>query len=93
MEEKIRNILEERVNPLLESHNGGVYLERYEDGVAYVKMTGACRECPSAQYTVEDIIKGIVLEALPEIDDIVLDTSVSADLIDMAKKILNGEIR
>jgi Fe-S cluster biogenesis protein NfuA len=92
MEEKINAILAEKVNPLLDSHNGGAVLSRYENGVAYVKMTGACSGCPSAQYTVEDIIRSIVLEALPELGDIVLDTSVSQDLIDMAKKILNGEI-
>jgi hypothetical protein len=33
-----------------------------------------------------------VLEELPELNDIVLDMSVSRELIDMAKKILSGEI-
>lgn len=92
MEDKIKKVLEEKVNPLLADHDGGVKLVKYDGGKAYVKMTGACSSCPSAQFTVEDIIKGVVLEELPEIDDIVLDTSVSDDLIEMAKKILNKEI-
>jgi hypothetical protein len=32
------------------------------------------------------------MSELPEVKDVVLDTSVSQDLIDMAKKILNKEI-
>ncbi|MDR1573221.1 MAG: NifU family protein [Clostridiales Family XIII bacterium] len=92
MEDRIVAILTEKVNPLLEGHRGGAELARYENGVAHIKMTGACSGCPSAQYTVEDIIRSIVLQEIPELDDIVLDMSVSRELIDMAKKILNGEI-
>ena len=29
----------------------------------------------------------------PEVKDVVLDTSVSEDLLDMARKIFNGEIK
>ncbi|MDR2089914.1 MAG: NifU family protein [Clostridiales Family XIII bacterium] len=93
MEEKIKTVLTEKVNPLLEGHHGGAELAKYENGVAYVRMTGACSGCPSAQYTVEDIIRSIVLQEIPELDDIILDMSVSRELIDMAKKILSGEIK
>jgi Fe-S cluster biogenesis protein NfuA len=92
MENRIVAILTEKVNPLLEGHHGGAELAKYENGVAYIKMTGACSGCPSAQYTVEDIIRSIVMKEIPELDDIVLDMSVSRELIDMAKKILSGEI-
>jgi Fe-S cluster biogenesis protein NfuA len=92
MEDRIMTILAEKVNPLLEGHRGGAELARYENGVAHIKMTGACSGCPSAQYTVEEIIRSIVLQEIPELDDIILDMSVSRELIDMAKKILNGEI-
>ena len=92
MEEQINKILKEKVNPLLESHYGGAVLVGFENGIAKVRLTGACRSCPSAQYTTEDIIKEILMSELPEIKDVVLDTSVSQDLMDMAKKILNKEL-
>jgi len=57
-----------------------------------VRLTGACGSCPSAQYTLEDVVKTILMEELPELRDVVLDTSVSDDLIDMAKKILRKEL-
>ncbi|MDR1572514.1 MAG: NifU family protein [Clostridiales Family XIII bacterium] len=91
MEDKIRAVLSEKVSPLLKSHAGGVDFMGYEDGVVHVRMTGACRGCPSAQYTVEEIIRSIVIGELPDVRDISLDASVSPDLIDMARKILRGD--
>ena len=91
MEEKIKKVLAEKVNPLLEAHFGGVVLTAFENGIAYVKLTGSCSTCPSAQYTIEDVVKGIVLEEISEVEDVVLDTSVSSDLLDMARKILNKD--
>lgn len=93
MEEKIQAILEEKVNPLLESHFGGATLVGFENNVAKVRLTGACSSCPSAQYTIEDVVKAVLMEALPEVEDVILDTSVSEDLLDMARKILNKEYR
>lgn len=91
MEEKIKKVLKEKVDPLLASHFGGAELTAFEDGIVYVKLTGSCSTCPSAQYTIEDVVKGIVLEEIPEVKDVVLDTSVSSDLLDMAKKLLSKE--
>lgn len=92
MEERIKQLLEEKVNPLLARHYGGAELTALENNVAKVRMIGACGSCPSAQYTIEDVVKQILMEALPELEDVVLDTSVSDDLIDMAKKILRKEV-
>lgn len=92
MEEKIKKVLIEKVNPLLESHYGGAVLVSFENNIAKVRLTGACRTCPSAQFTIEDVVKEIILNELPEVEDVILDTSVSEDLIQMARKILNNEV-
>ena len=91
MEERIREVLREKVDPVLAEHFGGSSLTRLEDGVAYVKLTGACASCPSAQDTLEDVVKNFVMGGVPEVKDVKLDTSVSDDLLDMARKILGGE--
>ncbi len=92
MEDKIKVLLEEKVNPLLANHFGAATLTSLENNVAKVRLTGACASCPSAQYTIEDVVKTILTEALPELEDVILDTSVSDDLIDMAKKILRKQL-
>lgn len=93
MEEKIKKALKELVDPVLAEHFGGSMLTKYEEGIAYVKLTGACSQCPSAQDTIENVVKDFVLGACPEVNDVVLDTSVSDDLLDMARKILRGEVK
>jgi len=92
MEEQIRKVLAEKVDPVLASHYGGATLTAFEDGIVWVKLTGACAACPSAQYTIEDVVKGIVMDEIPEVEDVRLDTSVSGDMLDFARRILNHEL-
>lgn len=92
MKEKILAVIEEKVNPLLASHYGGADLIGFENNIARIRLTGACSSCPSAQFTIEDVVKTIIMEELPEVEDVVLDTSVSEDLLNMARKILNKEL-
>ena len=92
MEDKITKVLKDRVDPVLAAHYGGAILTKYDDGVAYVRLTGACASCPSAQQTIEDVVKSVVMGELDEVKDVILDPSVSEDLLDMARKILNKEI-
>ena len=93
MEKEIQRLLDENINPLLANHFGAATLTGLENNVAKVRLSGACGSCPSAQFTLEDVVKTVLIEALPELEDVVLDTSVSDDLIDMAKKILNKRLK
>ncbi|MEG0392125.1 MAG: NifU family protein [Anaerovoracaceae bacterium] len=92
MEKRIETILKEKVDPILAEHYGGALLTKVEDGVAMVRLTGACASCPSAQSTIEDVVREILMEECEGLKDVVLDTSVGQDLIDMARKILNKEV-
>ena len=92
MKDKITKVLKDNVDPILAAHYGGAVLTKYENGIAYVRLTGACASCPSAQQTIEDVVKSVVTGELDEVKDVILDTSVSEDLLDMARKILNKEI-
>ena len=87
-EEQIQKVLEEKVDPILAEHFGGAVLTGFENRIAKVRLTGACASCPSAQYTIEDNVKAAVMENCEGVEDVELDTSVSDDLLDMAKKIL-----
>ena len=92
MKDKIQKVLDEKVNPLLEEHYGGANLVEYENNIVKVRLTGACSTCPSAQNTIEDVVKRIVMDECEDVKDVILDTSISEDLLDMARKILNKEI-
>ncbi len=93
MEEQIKKVLKEKVDPVLSAHYGGAVLTGFEDGVAIVRLTGACASCPSAQSTIEDVVKSIVMDNIEGVKDVILDNSVSEDLLEMARKILKKENR
>jgi len=92
MEDKIKAVLKEKVDPILASHYGGAILVGFENNIAKIRLTGACSSCPSAQQTIEEVVKSVLTEALPEVKDVVLDTSVSEELLDFARKILKKEL-
>lgn len=89
MESQVKQVIEDYVNPILSDHFGSASVSKVIDNVVYVRLNGACASCPSAQNTVEETVKTILMEKMPEIEDVVLDTSVSEDLLEMAKKILS----
>lgn len=92
MNEQIEKVLAEIINPALAEHLGKAVLTGVEENVAYVKLTGACGGCPASADTFEYVVKKHIMESCPELQDVVLDTAVSEDLLDMARKILNKEL-
>lgn len=89
MEGRIKKVLEEKINPTLAEHYGEAVLTGCEDGVASVKLTGACGGCPASAETFEYVVKKTIMEECPEVTDVVLDTSVSQELLDFAKQLLS----
>ena len=89
---KLKEVLNEKIRPALASHNGDLSITSFEDGVVAVRLLGECTRCSAANSTLEDFIKIEIMEAIPEIKDVVLDLSVPEDMLAMARKILRHEI-
>lgn len=58
------------VRPYLTSHGGDVDLVKIDQGVAYVRLLGACQSCGSATETLRNSVAEALLEHLPEITDV-----------------------
>lgn len=86
--EQIENVLNDKVRPELSLHGGGIRVEKLEDGVLHVRMTGQCSGCPSAELTMENLVNTELKEAFPELKQIVLVTGVSDELIAQAREML-----
>ena len=69
--EKVTQLLDQRINPALASHGGFATLVGVEDHTAYVTMGGGCQGCSMSQATLTDGIRVAILEAIPEITDVV----------------------
>ncbi len=88
---EIQDYFEKECCSRLYLHGGNASItEITDDGVVYVRLYGACADCPSASQTAEYAIRQVLLAKFPELTDVVIDQSVSQDLIDQARAILFG---
>lgn len=92
MIDKIEHVLNEHVRPKLSEHYGNVKVLDFKDGILDIRLEGQCSNCPSARFTVEDVIEKEVKKHVPEVKRIVLIEGVSDDLLAFASKLLNKKL-
>lgn len=92
IKEQVQEVIEERVREKLLAHEGDIEVLSVEEGIVRVRLMGKCAGCPSAWITTEELIKKEIMDALPEIKDVVLVQETSQELLDFARKILNKEL-
>lgn len=71
VDERIRQLLDGQINPMLASHGGFATLDRVEGDTAYMTMGGGCQGCGLAALTLTEGIKATVEEAIPEIANVI----------------------
>lgn len=69
--DKVRVLLAERINPALAAHGGFAELVGVEDDKAFVTMGGGCQGCAMSAMTLREGITKAILEAVPEITEVV----------------------
>ena len=69
--EKVSILLAERINPALASHGGFAELVGVEGEKAFVTMGGGCQGCAMSAATLREGITKAILEAIPEITEVV----------------------
>lgn len=86
--------MDARVRPYLRSHGGAVQIESLDArGVLGVRLTGACVGCPAADLSMQTVVREELLDAMPELTDVVLVGSVSDDLLNQARWLLDHGAR
>lgn len=70
IEKRINEVLD-KIRPYLVNDGGDVQFIKYENGVVYVKLTGACSNCPLADNTLESGIEMALMSEIPEIIKVV----------------------
>lgn len=58
---KITNVIN-RIRPYLQNDGGDAEFVKFENGVVYVRMLGACIGCGSVDVTIKECIEAILLE-------------------------------
>lgn len=91
--EEVEKVLDEKIRPGLALHGGDIQIAGQEGGVLRVRLLGQCSGCPSAIYTMEDLVQEELLQAFPQLSSVELVTDVSEDLIKQARQILSQRRR
>ena len=69
-QEKIINIIN-MLKPFLATEGGDIEFVKYEDGIVYIKMLGACAECMYVDDTISSSIESTIMEEVPEVKGVV----------------------
>jgi len=67
---KIKAVLD-KIRPYLENDGGNVEFKKYENGVVYVSLIGACSNCPMASLTLKEGIENALINEVPEVIKVV----------------------
>ncbi|MBS2033429.1 NifU family protein [bacterium] len=67
---RLSQVLEQEIQPDLQSHKGVVQLKDYRDGIAYIELGGGCQGCSSAAITVGQEIAAALYRKVPELEGV-----------------------
>ena len=67
---QIKDLLDTRVRPAVAQDGGDIVFHRFEDGVVYLTMQGACSGCPSSTATLKSGIENMLRHYVPEVQEV-----------------------
>lgn len=67
---QIKELLETRVRPAVAQDGGDIIFQKFEDGIVYLTMMGACSGCPSSGATLKHGIENMLRYYIPEIIEV-----------------------
>ena len=70
MLEKVREVIEKEIKPLLALEGGSIELVSVENGVVEVRLKGACAGCPMSQFTLVNFVEATLKDRIPEVKEV-----------------------
>lgn len=70
MSAKIMELINTRVRPAVLQDGGDIVFDRFDNGVVYVRMQGACVGCPSSTATLKVGIERMLKYFVPEVQSV-----------------------
>ncbi len=67
---QIKELLDERVRPMVAMDGGDIVFDRFEDGIVFLQMRGACSGCPSSTATLKVGIENMLKYYIPEVEEV-----------------------
>jgi len=67
---KIRDLLDHKIRPAVAQDGGDITFQRFEDGIVYLTLKGACAGCPSATITLKAGVESMLRHYIPEVKEV-----------------------
>lgn len=67
---QIVELLETRVRPAVQMDGGDIIFDRFEEGIVYLRMQGACSGCPSSTATLKSGVENMLKHFVPEVVEV-----------------------
>ena len=68
--DRVKQVLESRVNPAVASHGGNIALVDVEDRDVYLELGGGCQGCGMARVTLKQGVEKMLREAIPDLGQV-----------------------
>ena len=65
--ERVREVLDDQVNPAIASHGGAITLVDVKESEIYLEMTGGCQGCAMSRLTLRQGVERMLRQAIPEL--------------------------
>jgi Fe-S cluster biogenesis protein NfuA len=69
IENKIIEVLN-KIKPFLNDDGGDLEFVKFEDGIVYVRLLGACEGCAMADNTIKDMVEYTLTFEIPEVKEV-----------------------
>ncbi|QEK39864.1 NifU family protein [Candidatus Sneabacter namystus] len=67
IERQIKQVIEEYIRPAIMLDGGDIEYLRFNKGIVYVKLVGACKGCPSSTITLKQGVQNTIQYHVPEV--------------------------
>ena len=67
---KINNIIDQKVRPAVAQDGGDIIFERFDKGIVYLTLKGACSGCPSSTATLKQGIENLLKHYVSEVKEV-----------------------
>lgn len=67
---QIKELLDTRVRPVVSQDGGDIIFEKFENGVVFLHMQGACSGCPSSVATLKAGVENMLRHYIPEVVEV-----------------------
>lgn len=64
---QIKELIDTRVRPAVAQDGGDIVFEKFDKGIVFLKMRGACSGCPSSTMTLKNGVENMLRHYVPEV--------------------------